>query len=243
MGKRIALTALFVMFVCSTSGFAATAPLFERYYAIGDSLTHGFQSGAVEETRQPLAYAPRIAALMGTEFNLPLLKFPGYLVNIEDVAKGNIRWWQYYYPLTGGSRVDGYDDQNSVNNFSITGTTMSQIFTHSGSEGGFFKLVLGSDGDPALDQALAKNPTFLSVWLGNNDVLGAALSTDTAALTPIEDFRDDFEYLISRIASKDSIQGVVIMNVPDVTCIAYLDEADNPDLPAGSYKPFWLYEA
>ena len=243
MGKRIVLTVCLVMFVCSASGLAATDPLFERYYAIGDSLTHGFQSGAVEETRQPLAYAPRMAALMGTNFDLPLLKFPGFMVNIEDVGKDNIRWWQYYYPLTGGSRVDGYDDQDELNNFSITGTTMSQIFTTSGSEGGFFKLVLGKNGVPALDQALAKDPTFLSVWLGNNDVLGAALSTDTAALTPIGEFREDFEYLISQIASKDSIQGVVMMNVPDVTCIAYLEEADNPDLPAGSYKPFWLYEA
>ncbi|MDM8517500.1 SGNH/GDSL hydrolase family protein, partial [Desulfobacterales bacterium HSG16] len=236
-----------VLLVCMFALFSLTAyatePVFETYVALGDSLTHGYQSGSVDETRQPCGYASLLAEKMGTEFNLPLLKFPGYMVNIEDVGKGNISWWKYYYPLVGGVRVDGYRNQDKINNFGITGATAAEAMTHYGSEGGFFELVLGKNGDPALDQALAKNPTFVSVWLGNNDVLGAALSTDTAALTPIAEFEEDFETITNRIASKQSIQGVVIMNVPDVTCIAYLNETNNPDFPQGSYNPFWLQDA
>ncbi len=241
MIKKFVLLTVFMFALFSVTSYAAE-PLFENYVALGDSLTHGFQSGSVDETRQPFGFAPLLAAQMETEFNLPLLKFPGYLVNIEDVGKGNIRWWEYYYPMVGGVRVDDYKDQDILNNFGITGATAAEAMTHSGSEGEFFELVLGKDGAPALDQALAKDPTFVSVWLGNNDVLAAAVGTDTAALTPIEDFRRDFKVITDRIASTESIQGVIIMTVPDVTCIAYLDEVSNADFPEGSYKPFWLYD-
>ncbi|MCP4113438.1 MAG: hypothetical protein GY749_49240 [Desulfobacteraceae bacterium] len=242
MIKKFVLLTVFMFALFSVTAYAAD-PLFETYVALGDSLTHGFQGGSADETRQPFAYGSLLAAKMGTEFNIPLLKFPGYLVNIEDVGKGNIRWWQYYYPTVGGVRVDGYNDQDKLHNFGITGATAAEVMTHSGSEGEYFELVLGKNGAPALDQGLAKNPTFVSVWIGNNDVLAAAIDTDTAALTPIEDFRRDFEIIKNRIASKDSVQGVVIMNVPDVTCLAYFTESNDPDFPEGSYKPFWLYEA
>jgi len=145
--------------------------IFDRYVSIGDSLTHGFQSGAVDETRQPTTYPNLIAAKMGTEFNQPLLKFPGYLINIEDVLKGNIAWYEYYYPLVGGERVDGYDDQASLHNFGITGSEAHNGLNTGGDEGGFFKLVLGKNGAPQVNQALDRNPTFVSFWLCNNDVL------------------------------------------------------------------------
>ncbi len=220
-------------------------PMFERYVAIGDSLTHGFQSGAVDETRQPKAYASLVAQKMGTDFNLPLLKFPGYLVNIEDVLKGNIAWWQYYYPLIGGKRVDGYDDQDTINNFGITGAAIHDCENTSGSAGGFYKLVLSPDGAPAMDQALSRNPTFVSFWLANNDVLGAALYCDPGKLTPIENFRADFQACAQRLEANcvengGSIQGIVMVNVPDVTAIAYLKEIDEPGFPAGSMNPFWM---
>lgn len=222
---------------------AAHASLFDRYVAIGDSLTHGFQSGAVDETRQPTAYPNLVAKKMGTPFNQPLLKFPGYLVNIEDVLKGNIAWYQYYYPLVGGKRVDNYANQSKLNNFGITGSESYNGLNTGGSEGGFFKLVLGAKGAPQVTQALNRNPTFVSFWLCNNDVLGSALSCDVSALTPLADFKRDFGACVNAIAAKSTVQGAVLLNVPDVTCIAYLKDANSPSLPAGSLNPFWMAKA
>jgi hypothetical protein len=217
--------------------------IFDCYVSIGDSLTHGFQSGAVDETRQPTTYPNLIAAKMGTEFNQPLLKFPGYLINIEDVLKGNIAWYEYYYPLVGGERVDGYDDQATLHNFGITGSEAHNGLNTGGNEGGFFKLVLGKNGAPQVNQALDRNPTFVSFWLCNNDVLGSALTCDINALTPLNEFKNDFSACVNAIVSKSSVQGAVLLNVPDVTTIAYLQEVNDPGLPAGSMNPFWMARA
>jgi lysophospholipase L1-like esterase len=243
------LTIVFVLlttvgaFAMGSQPPAPEPQIFDRYVSIGDSLTHGFQSGAVDETRQPTTYPNVIAQKMGTEFNQPLLKFPGYLINIEDVLKGNIAWYEYYYPLVGGERVDGYDDQDILNNFGITGSESHNGLNTGGSEGGFFKLVLGSNGAPQVQQALDRDPTFVSFWLCNNDVLGAALTCDTGALTSLADFQRDFGACVDAIADKDTVMGAVLLNVPDVTCIAYLQEASSPDLPNGSMNPFWMARA
>ena len=245
MVKKGTIFTFTVLFLILSAGSAFAMgnqppPIFDRYVAIGDSLSHGFQSGAVDETRQPDAFPALIANQMGTEFDQPLLKFPGYLVNIEDVLKGNIAWYEYYYPLAGGERVDGYDKQGDLNNYGITGAAANDGLNTTGSAGGFYKLVLGPDGAPAMEQALNQDPTFVTFWLANNDVLGAALHCDTGALTPLAEFEADFTACVEALAAKDTIEGVVLLNVPDVTSIAYLQDVDDPDFPAGSMNPFWM---
>jgi hypothetical protein len=143
----------------------------------------------------------------------------------------------------GGERVDSYADQDILDNFGITGSEAHNGLNTGGSEGGFFKLVLGKTGAPQVNQALDRDPTFVSFWLCNNDVLGAALACDVAALTPLADFKRDFGACVNAIAAKDTVMGAVLLNVPDVTCIAYLQEANSPDLPAGSMNPFWMARA
>ncbi len=227
---------------------AADAKMFDRYVSIGDSLTQGFMGVGVDQTRQPWAYPNRIAQKMGTDFNQALLKFPGFYVNIEDIAKGNIRWYQYYYVITGGKRVDNYDDQEILNNFAITGSDISTAQYSTGEEGGFYKLVLGKKGRPMVDQALDRKPTFATIFLGNNDLLGAALRCNLDELTPTKIFKADYARLVSRVRSElkengGSIQGIAMANLPDVSCIAFLDADPNPDSPAGTVKPFFLYQS
>ncbi len=236
---------IFVSFSVSLFAFSPPPPepenrdIFDTYVAIGDSLTHGFQSGSVDETRQPFSYPALIAERMATSFTQPLLKFPGYLVNIEDVGKGNIPWYKYYYPLVGGKRVDGYDDQSILNNFGITGADVTTVMESDGSEGGFYKLVLGNDGEPAAEQAIDRDPTFITMWAGNNDVLSCALWTDPSHQTAIDVFRQKLANLVDKVLSASSLQGVVMANVPDVCAIPYLEDANDPDVPYGSMKAFW----
>ncbi len=214
-------------------------PMFATYVSLGDSLTHGFQGGSVDETRQPYAYGKRLADLMKTGYVQGMLKFPGFLVNIEDVGKGNIKWYEYYYAIIGGKRVDNYSNQGSLNNFAITGCDISTVQDSGGSAGGYYKLVLGSSGAPAIDQALKRNPTFVTMWLGNNDTLGCALWTDVTKLTDLALFQAKFAKLVSRVTAKTSIEGIAVATLPDVAAIPYLQPANDPDVPAGSYKAFW----
>lgn len=214
-------------------------PMFNTFVSMGDSLTHGFQGGAVDETRQPYTYGKRLSELMKTSYVQPLLKFPGFLVNIEDVGKGNIKWYEYYYAISGGKRVDDFANQSKLNNFGITGADITTALENDGGDGGYYKLVLGSNGAPMIDQALNRNPSFLSVWLGNNDALGCALWTDVSKLTDLAAFKAKYAALVSRITAKGSIQGVVVATVPDVAAIPYLQPANSPEVPAGSLKAFW----
>jgi len=253
--KKIALIVVSVLFV-SVQLFGGSTPpppdpepvnnpvhpMFDKYIALGDSLTHGFQSGAVDETRQDDSFPKRLAILMETNFGQGYLEYPGYFANLEDYGKGNISWLDYpsILAMTSGQRKDDYADQDKMSNFGITGADISTIQDYTGSQGGFYERVLGSNGASALDQALSKNPTFMTIFLGNNDNLGAALGTDMSSLTSYSVFSAKFQQLISRIASKSSIQGVVIATLPDATAIPYLQPVDNPSLSAGSLKPFWL---
>ena len=99
---------------------------FKTYVSIGDSLTHGCQGLNVEEGRQKFSYPNLLANAMGTEFNQPLVFYPGVgIPNPEDWGKD-----RHISPLTtmlGHMRTDYYLNQNSINNFAITGATLPQI--------------------------------------------------------------------------------------------------------------------
>jgi lysophospholipase L1-like esterase len=77
----------------------------------------------------------------------------------------------------------------------------------------------------ALEQALYSapdlgitQPTFMTVWLGSADVLGAVLSgvvIENVTITPVPEFTSAFSEIIERITD-DEIQ-MAIANVPDAT--------------------------
>jgi len=238
----IILTMLILPF--SIFGGSSTPPepqIFDTFTAIGDSLSHGAQSMCIDENRQKKSFIALMAQQMGTDFNQPLLKFPGFFVNLEDLGKGNIKWFEFVIPLSGGQRVDGYRDQDKMNNFAVSGATTGDVLNVRGGTGLFdiAKLVLGKNGDPQIDQALSKNPTFVSAWIGGNDVLGSALGTDPANLTDFETFKAQYLELARRISETSSVQGVITSTLPDLTVLAYLQDANDPDVPQGSKKAFW----
>ena len=219
----------------------AVDPMFENIIAIGDSLTHGAQSMCIDETRQVKSYIAILAEQANTDFIQPLLRFPGFFLNIEDLGKGNIKWYQYIIPLLGGQRVDNYGNQSNLNNFAVSGVTVGDVLYTRGGTGLYDlpKLVLGKNGSPQLDQALDQNPTFMAAWIGGNDVLSCALWTDPDKITSILDFIRDYTEMARRITGTSSVEGVVTATIPDCSSIAYLQPANDPDVPAGSKKAFW----
>ena len=73
-----------------------------------------------------------------------------------------------------------------------------------------------------IETAIGLQPTFLSIWLGSNDALGAALAAtvDDTTLTPVADFRTDADTAFGALAATGA--EAVVFNVPDVTVIANL---------------------
>ena len=81
-------------------------------------------------------------------------------------------------------------------------------------------------------QAIAKGPTLLTVWAGNNDVLGGATGGDpTGAMTPASTFAqrysDMMQLLAGGLVQRTGFPAtIVVANIPNVTDIPYfIDEA------------------
>jgi hypothetical protein len=80
--------------------------------------------------------------------------------------------------------------------------------------------ITGSTDASLLELAMAQSPSFFSLWIGNNDVLGYATSGGASgALTDQATFDFAYNTLINTLTSQGA-QGVVA-NIPDVTTIPY----------------------
>ena len=198
----------------------AEAPLFERYVALGNSITAGFQSEGINRETQEESYATLLAERMGVPFNSPLLNMPGCPAPLVN-------------PLTrdrlGSAQPDGCALRTSpvprvVNNVAVPGAGTLDLLTNA--EGAsnpnpLTTLLLG--GRTQVQAALDADPTFASVWIGNNDVLGAALSGRVTGdnITPIGPFAERVETTLDRL-EEGGVQGGVVIGVADVRLIAHL---------------------
>jgi lysophospholipase L1-like esterase len=96
-----------------------------------------------------------------------------------------------------------------------------------------FDLVLRGQGS-AFRQAKAQNPTFLTVWIGNNDILGYATEGGTKPYTPVANFTAIYNQLADSIASLNS--KVVVANIPNVTTIPFFTTVGGQLMLAGVTK-------
>src|SRR5512132_3274056 len=75
------LVALPVLAGCRTdeklNAPAVSDPMFQRYAALGNSITAGFQSAGINDSTQQRAYPQLLAKAMGTTFNYPRLNGRG----------------------------------------------------------------------------------------------------------------------------------------------------------------------
>ncbi|KAA9340167.1 SGNH/GDSL hydrolase family protein [Adhaeribacter soli] len=91
------------------------------------------------------------------------------------------------------------------------------IFANPRTANPFFVRFAASPSVTILEQAMAQNPTFLSLWIGNNDVLGYATQGGDGdeIITP----KANFEFAINQIINAMALKNVkgVIANIPDLT--------------------------
>jgi hypothetical protein len=94
----------------------------------------------------------------------------------------------------------------------------------------FFVRMASSPTASILGDAMAQNPSFFSLWIGANDVLGYALSGGDGTNPITDQATFDFAYstLVTTLTSGGA-QGV-IANIPDVTSIAFLNSVPNDAL-------------
>lgn len=197
---------------------------FTRYVALGDSLTAGVVNGSLLFTHQQISFPALLARQAGvTGFQQPLVSEPGIgpeyrLMSISPLVIA---------PKASHNGVPiNLNLPRPYDNLGIPGanardlTTLTGAQPPTGTASATAQFILRGLGTAA-DQALALHPTFISVWAGNNDVLGAVLSGTPAALTPLAEFESAYTALLDRLVAGAPNAGMVTATVPSVSNIPF----------------------
>jgi lysophospholipase L1-like esterase len=125
-------------------------------------------------------------------------------------------------PKGGSGQPLNLNLNRPYNNLAVPGADVHDAVATVTDNGGLHDLILRKIGTQ-LQQAIALNPTFATVWIGNNDVLGAALSgrvIEGVTVTPVANFEADFKTIVNALASRGV--EMAIANIPEVTGIPFV---------------------
>jgi hypothetical protein len=213
-----AVLALVAAFFNAAPAGAQTS--FTTYVALGDSLTAGISNGALVETHQRRSYPALLAAHAGVNaFEQPLMSEPGIPTELALVT--------LIPPVVSAKATKPgaplrLDLTRPYNNLGVPGAKVSDLLTRVTDGGGFHDLILRGRGT-ALAQGLSLKPTMVTLWIGPDDVLGAAVSgraIEGVTLTPVASFRAAYQSVVNAI--KQSGASAVAANIPDVTTIPFV---------------------
>jgi hypothetical protein len=198
---------------------AARGAMFDSYVAIGNSITAGFQSSGITDSTQRRSYAFLLAQSMGTRFAYPSLNNPGCPSLINNFL---LQSRVSAIPCSlRGQATDG------MNNLGVPGAWSYDPNSQSSpSSTGLTQFFLG--GKSQVQRAREMNPTFASIWIGNNDVLGPSGTACTTAfvgactvtfanMTNSTTFSATYDAIVdSLLLTSPNLKGVLI-GVVDVT--------------------------
>src|SRR6266550_8673307 len=163
----------------------AGGAMFTHYVSFGNSITAGFQSFGLSDSLQGLAYPVLLARAMGSPFYYPSLTNPGcpppvtFIFSNPPTRLNNL-------PVTFCA-LRSSNFPPFLNNVAFPGADILEALnTNYGdpqppaSATDVYKLFL-LGGRTELQRAREVLPTFVTVWIGNNDVSGAILDTSANA--------------------------------------------------------------
>jgi hypothetical protein len=217
---------------------------FTRFISVGNSLTAGFADNGLYLAGQLSSFPSIIAAQMklagGGEFTQPLFSVAqkngsGYVRYGGLTAAGtpNLIPVTTELGIRGQVTIAGIPvtlytkSTGDVNNYGVPGIKLRDVkFAPYGNFNGYFERLLtgnaGTNNTTYLDFVTAKDFTFFSNWLGNNDVLSFATSGGTGdALTPKADFNSLYSEVLDKLTAKGA-KGIVA-TIPDVSAAPYFN--------------------
>lgn len=244
---------------------------FSNYVALGNSLTAGYADGALYLTGQENSYpnilAEKFALVQDTdEFTQPLVNdnAGGLLLGGTVIAQnrfvlavdaeGNPAPARY----TGAAPTTDITNKlsGSFNNMGVPGAKSYHLVAPgygnvngvaAGAANPYFARFASTDNATVLGDALAQNPSFFTLWIGNNDVLSFATSggagefqlnnTDFATYGP-NDITDPnafafvYNSIVQQLAGSEGAgaEGVLI-NIPDVSNIPFFKVVPSNPIP------------
>jgi hypothetical protein len=238
---------------------------FTMYVSLGNSLTAGFQGGALftegQNNSYPSIMAKQFAEVSeNNEFNQPdINSVNGYNSTYSNPGGGIFRGRMILFDPDGAAgpktpvpapagtpgmpapynNVTAADlpqpyagNKAELNNFGVPGILLAQVLTPltggpSSANPAYNPLYARFATNPGtstiLGDAIAKNPTFFSFWLGNNDVLGYATTggSGAVALTDPTAFEAQYTAAITQLLAVSADVKGVVATIPDVTTIPF----------------------
>lgn len=194
---------------------------FTRYVAVGDSLTAGFMSSGLFQTAQQGSYPFLIwrqATGQTSGFEQPLVSDPGIPAALELRSLAPVT----VAPRAGRGNPLNLNLQRPYNNLGVPGANVHNLIATVTDNGGLHDLILRGLGTQ-LQQAVVQQPTFVTLWIGNNDVLAAATSgrvIEGLTITPVPQFEADFKAAVNALAATGA--DMAIANIPEVTGIPFV---------------------
>ena len=216
---------------------------FSKYVALGNSITAGYTDGALFERGQlnsyPKLMSAQFALAGGGDFKVPYTNDnQGGLLFNGNVIQGSrlIFNGSSPVPLPGIPTTEVLNHlSGTFNNLGVPGAKSFHLLAPNygnpagvpvGTANPYFVRFASSPTTSVVADAMAQTPTFFSLWIGNNDVLGYALSggDGTNPITPVTGnpgvgFEGTYNTLVTTLTSGGA-KGVVA-NIPDVTGIPF----------------------
>lgn len=237
------------IFALSLVALLAAAPTMAQvdlsmYVALGDSMTAGLASGSLMDWYQDRSY-PAVLANLATDrdFEQPLVSEPGFGPILELVSLAPT---PVIAPvgLMPGQPVNAAL-QRPYNNLAVPASTVfDMIFTtgdinnllQGNTDNAMHDLILRDGTTTALEQAIGLQPTFMTIWIGNADVLTAVLAAtpaDGITMTPVPFFAELYTNAIGVLATTTTAD-IVLINLPYSTLTPFATSVppyvDHPQL-------------
>lgn len=208
------------------SAITPVDPMFARYVSMGNSVTAGFQSGGINDSTQQQSYANLLAAQMHTPFIIPLLSRPGCPPPLVNVFLGTVVGPPLPPQLPCALRKTPNVTAPFISNVAVPGAQVEDILSNLSANSNPNTLTTILLGGMSQTQAMLKaNPTFVTVWIGNNDVLGAATSStnggDPALVTPPATFTARYDSVLDAIDNTPASGKGVLLGVFDVAGLPF----------------------
>jgi hypothetical protein len=223
-----------------------------KYVAVGNSITSGYADNALYYQGQLVAYpnllAQQFKLIGGGDFKQPLVSPTSVGIGSAQNArlvlapttdcKGTLSLAPVNVAEKGDLTIFGTSVANDgpFNNMGVPGVkAITAVYPGYGNPANgqgnynpyFTRMVKDPTTASLLSEAANQNPTFFSMFLGNNDVLAYALAGGAAdAITPSAGLPGyGFDASIDAVVNTLTANGAkgVIANIPDITSIPYFN--------------------
>ena len=226
---------------------------FSKYIALGNSLTSGYTDNALFRTAQENSYPAILAGQMkaagGGDFKIPFMKddiggftnLPGFGGKLQlQIVNGALT----PVATAAQSAFESVAASGPYQNVGVPGAKSFHLIAPNygnpaalagGAVNPYFARFNSNPSGTVLDYATAQNPTFFSLWIGNNDVLGYAIAGGagvdqkgninpaTYGSSDISDpnvVKSAINTILAELVGKKKAKGV-IANIPSVTAVPY----------------------